>query len=233
MNEGRCVHDRSILNNRKLQRNVSRLIRGRRAFMRLKSPGLVLDVGCGLNARSTNLNLDFHWRPGVDVCCDITRPLPLDDCYVSGLFTEHCIEHIPFKAALDVLREFHRVMQPGTYARIIVPDFEIYLDEYLRFRNSGHASMPYAAEDPIGGIYSPMLSINRIFRGHGHQFIYDFSTLSLMLGQAGFIGIGKRRFGESDDQRLLLDSPERAIESLYVEARKAPLEPSLTEGASH
>jgi predicted SAM-dependent methyltransferase len=222
MNETRPVRGASLLNNRKLQRNVSRLIRGRRAFMRIKTRGLVLDVGCGPNARPGNLNLDFHWRPGVDICCDITRPLPLDDGYVSGVFTEHCLEHIPFKAALDVLREFHRVMQPGSYARIIVPDFEIYLDEYIRFRDTGSASMPYAADDPIAGIYSPMLSMNRIFRGHGHQFIYDFATLAAMLGQAGFVDIGKRRMGESHDQRLLLDSPERAIESLYVEAQKAP-----------
>ncbi|HEY4975441.1 MAG TPA: hypothetical protein VII41_17645, partial [Steroidobacteraceae bacterium] len=67
----------------------------------------------------------------------------------------------------------------------------------------------------------PMLSMNRIFRGHGHQFIYDFATLSAMLRHAGFVDIAKRRLGESHDQRLLLDSPERAVESLYVEARKA------------
>jgi predicted SAM-dependent methyltransferase len=211
----------SLWDNRKLQRNVSRLIRGRRLFMRRRTRGLVLDVGCGPNARSSNLNLDFHWRPGVDICCDITRALPLEDDYVSGVFTEHCLEHIGFTAGLEVLREFHRVMQPGSYVRIIVPDFEIYLDEYLRFRNTGAASMPYAADDAIAGIYSPMLSMNRIFRGHGHQFIYDFATLSAMLRHAGFVDIAKRRLGESHDQRLLLDSPERAVESLYVEARKA------------
>jgi predicted SAM-dependent methyltransferase len=222
-----------LLNNRKLQRNVSRLIRGRRAFMRLKSPGLVLDVGCGPNARPANLNLDFQWRPGVDICCDITRALPLEDGYVAGVFTEHCLEHISFKAALAVLGEFHRVMQPGAYARIIIPDFEVYLDQYIRFRNTGQASMPYAGEDPIAGIYTPMLSINRIFRGHGHQFIYDFATLCAMLGQAGFIDIERRRFGDSRDQRLLLDSPERAIESLYVEARKAPAAASSTVGSRH
>jgi predicted SAM-dependent methyltransferase len=224
---------RSLLNNRKLQRNVSRLIRGRRAFMRLKSPGLVLDVGCGPNLRPGNLNLDFQWRPGVDICCDITRALPLEDGYVAGVFSEHCLEHIPFQAALAVLAEFHRVMQPGSYARIIVPDFELYVDQYIRFRNTGQAAMPYADDDPIGGIYTPMLSINRIFRGHGHQFIYDFATVSGMLSQAGFIDIGRRRFGDSRDQRLLLDSPDRAVESLYVEARKAPVEAGVTEGSPH
>jgi predicted SAM-dependent methyltransferase len=210
----------SLWDNRKLQRNVSRLIRGRRAFMRLKSAGLVLDVGCGPNARPTNLNLDFHWRPEVDICCDITRRLPLADDYVSGLFSEHCLEHIGFQSALDALHEFHRVLQPGAYARIIVPDFEIYLEHYLRARSGAATAMPYADQDAIAGLYSPMLSVNRIFRGHGHQFIYDFATLGLMLRQAGFVDIRKCGFGDSRDSRLLLDSPERAVESLYVEARK-------------
>jgi len=220
----------SLWDNRKLQRNVSRLIRGRRAFMRFKTAGLVLDVGCGPNARPGNLNLDFQWRPGVDICCDITRPLPLPDDYVSGLFSEHCLEHIPFRSALDVLCEFQRVLRPGAFARIIVPDFEIYLEHYLRSRDGGEAAMPYADGDPIAGVYSPMLSINRIFRGHGHQFIYDFATLAVMLERAGFVDIDRRRYGDSRDARLLLDSPQRAIESLYVEARKGS---APRAGSSH
>jgi hypothetical protein len=45
-----------------------------------------------------NINLDYHWRPGIDICCDITRGLPLPDTYVRGIFSEHCIEHISFEA---------------------------------------------------------------------------------------------------------------------------------------
>ena len=72
--------------------------------------------------------------PGIDICCDITRGLPLTDGYVAGIFTEHCIEHITFDAALLVFREFYRVMKPGSYVRIIVPDLEVYVEKYDLFR---------------------------------------------------------------------------------------------------
>ena len=109
---------------------------------------------------------------------------------------------------------------PGRYLRIVVPDFEVYVDRYDEFRSTGSTEMPYGNEDAIEGIYSPAMSVNRIFREHGHQFIYDFATLKDMLKAAGFVSIRKMKFGESCDQLLLLDSPSRAIESLYVEAKK-------------
>lgn len=212
---------RSVWSYSKIQRLVGALIRGRRLFMNFKTEGLILDVGCGPNSNSRNINLDYDWRPGVDICCDITRGLPFTDDYVGGIYSEHCIEHISFDAALFVFQEFYRIMRPGAYARIIVPDFEIYVDQYDLFRKTGALSMPYASDDVrADGIYSPAMSVNRIFRSHGHQFIYDFPTMEAMLNHVGFINIAKTRFGCSTDQTLILDARSRAIESLYVEAQK-------------
>ena len=141
---------------------------------------------------------------------------------MSDIFTEHCIEHIPFDAALFVFGQFYRVMKPGTYVRIIVPDFEIYVDKYNLFRKTGELSMPYGSDDAREyGIYSPAMSVNRTFRAHGHQFIYDFSTMAAMLEKVGFVDVKKVHFGEGANQSLILDTPRRAIESLYVEARKS------------
>ena len=74
--------------------------------MNRKSTGLILDVGCGPNANTQNINLDYEWRPGIDVCCDITKGLPFQNGYVAGVFTEHCIEHIRFDDALVVFVNF-------------------------------------------------------------------------------------------------------------------------------
>ena len=205
----------------KVQVIVSSLIRGRKAFMNLKTEGLILDVGCGPNSNSRNINLDHHWRPGVDICCDITRGLPLNDGYVAGIYTEHCIEHIPFDRTLFVFREFYRVMKAGTYLRIVVPDLEIYVTKYNLFRQTGELAMPYGVDDAGKcDIYSPAVSVNRIFREHGHEFIYDFATMAAMLDNVGFIEVKKTCFGEGANPLLILDTPGRAIESLYVEARK-------------
>ncbi len=215
-----------LLHNRSVQHKISRVIRGRRLFMRRKRPGLILDIGCGPQPHQDNLNLDYYWRPGVDICCDVTRGLPLDSDYVAGVYSEHCLEHISLLQARRLLCECHRVLAPGAYVRLIVPDFGIYVEQYLQAQQDGGSSMPYASDDVVEGFYSPVMSINRIFRSHGHQFIYDFAALRALLELAGFIDIRRCAFGQGSDARLLLDSPERQIESLYVEARKSPIAPA-------
>jgi predicted SAM-dependent methyltransferase len=216
----RIAISRPVWSYSKVQQFVAALIRGRTAFMNLKEEGLVLDVGCGPNINVDSLNLDYSWRPGIDICCDITKGLPLPDEYVGGIFTERCIEHIPFEAALFVFREFYRVMKPNAYVRIVVPDLEIYLEHYFLSRKTGEVSMPYASGDARSEIYSPAMSVNRIFRDHGHQFISNFPTMATLLKRVGFVDIQKTRFGCGAVESLILDSEGRAIESLYVEGKK-------------
>jgi len=198
----------------------SSAIRNKKPFVNIKSPGSVLDIGCGANLHDENINLDYSWRPGIDICCDITKGLPLPNDYVSGVFTEHCLEHISFEHAFGVLEEVFRVCQSGAYVRIVVPCLEIYVDNYVAIRDDGVGSIPYGENDLACGINSPAMGVNRIMHSHGHQFIYDFETLRLMLGRVGFEEVSKVSFMRGSDDRLLLDTPRRAVESLYVEARK-------------
>jgi len=190
--------------------------------MNIKSDGLCLDVGCGAQTHPENINLDYLWFPGVDICCNITKGLPLSNGYCSGIFTEHCLEHLPLEDAVNVLREFYRVMAPGAYCRIVVPDFEIYLDTYSQIRNGGAQKMPYGENDYIGGAYCAAIDVNRIMHDHGHRFIYDFTTLGAILGSIGFTEIKKMSFAQGASQSIIFDSEHRAVESLYVECRKPP-----------
>lgn len=178
-----------------------------------------LDVGCGPNTHDDFINLDYSWRPGIDICWDITRGLPLPDKTVRGIFTEHCLEHLPFQTTDYVLAEFRRVLKPGGRVRIVVPDGELYLTRYTDIvRNHSKAQLPYADTDEYSGIYSPIMSVNRIFRAHGHLFIYDFDTLRQMLEKNGFVKVRREGCKTGSDSRLLIDTEARSIESLYLEA---------------
>ena len=190
------------------------MIRNRRAFADIKQSGTYLDIGCGPNTHSDFCNLDYSWRPGIDVCWEITRGLPFPDRYVCGVFTEHCLEHFSFNTGLSILGEIHRIMRPRAVLRIVVPDGELYLRGYA----SGIA-LPYAQEDAEEfPIVTPMVSVNRIFRKHGHLFIWDFETLATTLLKLGFHDVTKAAFGEGRDDKLLIDTPGRKVESLYAEA---------------
>ena len=188
----RMSFSRPIKDYAKVQAIYAAVIRNRKMFANIKTPGLVLDIGCGPNFRATNINLDYGWRPGIDICWDVTQELPIPDDYVAGVFTEHCLEHISFESALFVLSEMRRISQPGTYIRIVVPSLEIYVNSYVDIRDLGKGQIPYGESDEVDGINSPAMGLNRIMRAHGHQFIYDFATLEKMLQKVGFIEISKK-----------------------------------------
>jgi len=178
-----------------------------------KAAGAYLNVGCGRNLHPDFFNIDFRFYEGIDMAHDLRKPLPIASGVARGVFTEHCLEHLDFDDVRRVLAEFHRVMRPGAVLRISVPDIEAYVRSY-----AAGDPMPYGEEDAIDIGYTPAMSVNRIFYGSGHRFIYDFETLALMLGAQGFRDIAHVAFGKGRDPVLLIDQETRRAETLYVEA---------------
>jgi predicted SAM-dependent methyltransferase len=183
-----------------------------------------LDIGCGPNSHPGFVNLDYLWHPTIDVCWDITRGIPFASGSMRGIFSEHCLEHFPLPTAVDILRECYRVLAPGGILRIVVPDGELYLKIYNRQREGDSSvTFPYQVHEAFRELYSPILSVNRIFyqdrdSPHGHRFIYDFHFLDQLLRYCGFTSVTQRSFRDGADPALLIDSESRAVESLYVEA---------------
>ena len=205
---------RAILSYHKVQTAIGYLKRNRRWFADLKQPGCYIDLGCGPNIDPTWCNVDYSWQPGINVVWDLTKELPFPDRYAAGIFTEHMLEHIPFDAALRLLTECRRVLRDGSTLRVVMPDGGLYLRRYV----SGD-SIPYADGDAKAYPFvTPLVSVNRIFREHGHRFIWDFDTLKAALMLAGFKQVQACQFGQGRDSKLLRDTPFRKVESFYVEA---------------
>ena len=179
-----------------------------------------LHAGCGPQIAAGFVNLDYRWVPGVDVVWDLTRPLPFPAGRFQAIFTEHCLEHFDETDLPSILLEFHRVLRPGGRIRIVVPSLEIHTRRYL------------TAHDAAAGSAEPARDINRVFySGHdwmkrsqwnndGHHFLHDDASLGSCLATAGFKEIRATAFGQGADPRLLIDRPDRAWESLYLEATK-------------
>lgn len=215
---------RSPLDYTKVQAVIGGIIRGRAVFANRKEPGLIIDVGCGPNRQPENINIDYFWSPGIDVCADATKGIPLPDNYARAAFTEHCLEHVPHPAGLAMMKEIARILKPGSRVRVVVPDLEIYFAEYAKARAGEAYSMPYAQNLPgspwsIPNLRTAAQSVNHIMHGHGHQFIYDFETLAGLMEMAGFTEIERKSFGEGTPELARLDTPSRVLESLYVEAK--------------
>lgn len=208
----------SITKNGRVRSLVSKLIRGKSLFInkhKIKDCFL-LNVGCGILPVKEFINLDFYWHPEIDICWDITKKnYPLLNETIEGIYTEHCLEHIPYEKCLENFKEFHRLLKKGGTLRVILPDGEIYCNLYVQNKTNKNIILPYGENEK-----TPMISINRIFRSHGHQFIYDYDTLVFLLKEAGFTNVKREDFRTGNDDRLLIDSPERVIESVYLEAIK-------------
>jgi predicted SAM-dependent methyltransferase len=201
---------------------VSQVLRNRKVQTRFRSleGREYLDIGCGPNRREGVIGLDFQWRPGVDLCWDVTHGIPLPDASLRGVFSEHCIEHLSLADGVAMLEECHRVLRPGGALRVVTPDGELYLSEYVRIRGGGDGPMPRDAREGHGGVKTPIMSVNRVFNNFGHRFIWDFDTFRDYLQRIGFVDVRRAEFGEGRDARVIGDTEWRRVGSLYVEATK-------------
>jgi SAM-dependent methyltransferase len=131
--------------------------------------GRLLDLGCGkapllgIYQSCTTAITTMDWAQShggefVDICHDISRPLPLDDGSFDTVVLSDVLEHMPEPLAL--LQEIHRIMQPGGTLLLNVP-FYYWLHEtphdYYRFTRFGLADLAAKAQfqvvvlTPLGG----------------------------------------------------------------------------------
>lgn len=218
---------RSLGSYAKVRHWVGNAIRNNRLQLpRVQRSGkTILDLGCGPNIHEHAINLDYLWRPGVDICWDVATGIPLPDKSMAGVFSEHCLEHFSLPNGLALMREAFRVLRPGGIIRIVVPDGGLYLDNYTHRKNGGDTEFPFEAKEHFQGTFVPMLSVNRVFYQDresiaGHWTMYDADLLSLVLTKAGFEKIERRAYAKGYVSELLLDTPSRECESLYMEARR-------------
>ena len=209
---------RDIRDYYKVQRAISRFIRGKAFFFNRRKIDVAkyLDIGPGPNHHEEFVNLDYLWRKGIDVCWDLcSNKLPFIHGKFRGVFSEHCFEHIPFESFKMQMAEIYRVLENGGTLRLIMPDGEIYFDAYAKNKLDKGCLLPFQE-----GYISAMHRVNGIFRNHGHQFIYDYETVEIILKECGFQDVTKARYLEGSNPDLLKDTDWREVESLYVEARK-------------
>lgn len=188
-----------------------------------------LHLGCGGHNVEGWLNVDkFH--AASDTYFDAKWPFPFDDDNFDLVYTEHMIEHLDIGKVHRFLAEILRVLKPGGRCRLTCPDLEIYATAYVEgdqafFDRVREAFWPKGERMPDqswvvkgnGGAF--MTGIVKNF--WGHRWMYDFDNMKACLDDTGFAGITKLQCGDSHHPRLAaMDKPERAYETLYVEAVK-------------
>jgi predicted SAM-dependent methyltransferase len=154
---------------------------------------------------------------------DVTKGLKYPDHSASYVYTSHMIEHVSRWRALELLRECFRVLSPGGVVRVLTPDLERWVEDYAQGDTSNAATRADAFMAKLW-VYSeqPGTLVQRFVRrnmsGAIHQWLYDFESLSALLGEAGFADV--TRWTYRDGTVPDLDQLEHHREGLHVEATR-------------
>lgn len=184
-----------------------------------------LQVGSGGNDIDGFCSVDMYPR-GRAIRANIASRLPFDSGTFDGVFAEHVFEHLDYAVGVPrFLAECRRVLSPGGHLRLVVPDAGEYLTAYAQGGWQKLSAMRPLDDQQrdrwLDDRYRTRMElINAVFRqGSEHRYAYDAETMIMVLEDAGFVDVRQRVFGEGADTNLVIDSPERASESLYVEGR--------------
>jgi predicted SAM-dependent methyltransferase len=196
-----------------------------------------INIGCGLDAYPGWHNYDnsptillsrlpFGQRifrtppwPRSVIRLDVTKKdFPFSENSVDCIYSSHAFEHLTYDASLNVARRCYRVLRPGGVIRIAVPDLGRIVQDYLK-NPEPLASHQFLHRTGIVGMQMFWRSL--LHPGASHRQMFDERSLRHMLREAGFPNPEQKQFGESRIPDIAaIELPNRAFESLYVEAAK-------------
>lgn len=176
-----------------------------------KPSNLLIHIGCGQNILEGFDNIDFYDFKifGSNLIGhDLRFPLPFEDDSYEGALSEHTLEHLYPRDAVNLLKEIRRILKKGSIFRIVVPNLKAYVNFYNGIiPNSEFNKFENGCE-----------AIWNLTQNWGHISCWDSKMLISQLINAGFTSAYEMAYLEGANKRLLKDSPNRQWESLYIEA---------------
>lgn len=146
--------------------------------------------------------------------------IPEDDNSVDVLYSSHMLEHLDRAETQAFLKEVKRVLVPGGRVRIVVPDFDVLVQNYADSRDP----MAFLDESCLVGAKPKTLlkHLQYLIQGHGWHFcMYNADSLAALFESHGFREVTLLPAGETTLTQVEgLDLSAHAGISLYLEAQK-------------
>lgn len=156
---------------------------------------LNLNLGCGQHTMHGWHNIDLVDYPMI-IKHDLSQGLPnnYQEYSVDFIYTEHFIEHITRDQAILLLKDCYRVLRVGGAIRISTPNLGSLIEDY---RNNFIKRFEGAWEPK-----TRCAMINEGMRLWGHQYLYDYEEILILLTECGFKDIRKKEYHVSDFSAL-------------------------------
>jgi predicted SAM-dependent methyltransferase len=156
---------------------------------------------------------------------DIRRGLPLPPASAAGVYCSHVLEHLSLADCRVAIRNSFELLRPGGRFRLVMPDFRAYVDRYLA--QGGPDAAPTFMHDTILGEERRPRGLGGLMRwwmgNAAHRWLWDYPSIEAELRRAGFTGIRRAEFHDSEDRRFdAVEQRERWEGQLGVECVKGP-----------
>ena len=111
------------------------------------SERMLLNLGCGAHFHSAWVNIDIAPTAKEVIQHNLAEEsLPFEDKSCAAVYHSHVLEHIPPQKVRSFIDECFRVLAPGGFLRIAVPDLEGIAREYLQQLSAAAAGDAEAAK---------------------------------------------------------------------------------------
>jgi len=167
--------------------------------------------------------LNIPWSSSIFIH-DIRKPLPFSEGSVAAIYASHVLEHLYREEAQRLVKESFRALAKGGVLRVVVPDLEAIVREYIGERPFGALTKDVerlCRADRLNQrllmryptpIYSHLL--HRIYNFwkdvNSHKWMYDAESLIALFEAGGFVDVRRREY---------LDSEIEGIDELEEESR--------------
>lgn len=189
----------------------------------LENKELKIHLGCGKRNIPGFVHVDIDNHPHIDYIHKINDLPMFANNSADFIYSCHNFEYFDRDEAINVLKEWNRVLKSNGILRMAVPNFEAIVQVYLKYKDLDHKGI-------LGPLYGKwQVQNNKEVSFIYHKTVYDFQSLKKNLENAGFINVRKYNpkevFPEDYDDHSMAYIPHMdkngILVSLNIECEKA------------
>lgn len=183
----------------------------------------LLNLGCGSCYHSDWINVDFVSNTKNIIAHNLLKGIPFESNYFDVVYHSHLLEHFPKNKSTEFILECYRVLKPGGVIRIVVPNLEVIIREYLeKLEKSieGDEAAKYDYEWIMLELFDQMVRNNSGGQMAKYFFQEEISNLEYVYKRIGQEGYKIREQYLKSLGDVSIEKPENSPESFYIKKIK-------------
>jgi ubiquinone/menaquinone biosynthesis C-methylase UbiE len=172
----------------------------------LCSPDDWINFDCSPTLKIERLPLLGHLIPGKLFPSsvrygDIVKRLPVEDETADAIYCSHVLEHLALHDLRIALKNTFRILKQGGTFRLVLPDLEFYIQQYLN--DPLHARAENFMRSTLLGLESRprgvLSKIKQLYGNSKHLWMWDYEAMRIELEKTGFSHVRRAVFGDSSN----------------------------------